>query len=405
MRVALRYDVLVVGGGIIGLATARTLQRLRPGLRLAVVEKEPALGRHQTGHNSGVLHSGVYYKPGSLKATLCTRGKQAMEEFATEHEIPFERVGKLIVAVDETELPRLDDLRDRATANGVPGLRELAREEISEIEPAVVGVRGLHVPYTGIIDYSAVTAALAEEVRAAGGEIQVGEEVVRTTPTSRGVTVTTRGQDLETRTVIACAGLQSDRLARRSGLSVPLRIVPFRGDYYTLVGRAAELVRGLVYPVPDPQFPFLGVHFTRKMDGSVVAGPNAVLSLARERYRRTGFDPRDAYSALTFPGIWRFVVRHGRLAASEVWRDAVKRAFVADMARYVPAVTGADARFGPSGIRAQAMRRDGTLVDDFVIEGRDRMMHVLNAPSPGATSSLAIGEEIAGRAISDLLDA
>jgi L-2-hydroxyglutarate oxidase LhgO len=401
--VAKNYDVAVVGGGILGLATARALQRQRPGVKLALLEKEPTLASHQTGHNSGVLHSGVYYTPGSLKAELCRRGKEQMEAFAAEHEIPHRKLGKLIVALDESELRRLADLETRAVANGVPDLRVVEGPEIQEIEPDATGVRALHVPHTGVIDYLAVANALAGEVRAADGDVLVGREVERAVPGSRGVTLQTRDGEVRASAVVACAGLQSDRFAHRSGIDADTKIIPFRGDYYTLTGPSATLVRGLVYPVPDPRFPFLGVHFTRKVDDTVVAGPNAVLSLARESYRRLALNPRDAIEAVTFPGVWRFALRYGRIAAAEVARDVSKRAFLADMRRYVPAVSGDDLTFGPSGIRAQAMTSGGGLVDDFVFAGGDRMLHVLNAPSPGATSSLAIGDEIAARAVRDLL--
>lgn len=400
---AKNYDVAVVGGGILGLATARALQRQRPGVKLALLEKEPTLASHQTGHNSGVLHSGVYYTPGSLKAELCRRGKEQMEAFAAEHEIPHRKLGKLIVALDESELRRLADLETRAVANGVPDLRVVEGPEIQEIEPDATGVRALHVPHTGVIDYLAVANALADEVRAADGDVLVGREVERAVPGSRGVTLQTRDGEVRASAVVACAGLQSDRFAHRSGIDADTKIIPFRGDYYTLTGPSATLVRGLVYPVPDPRFPFLGVHFTRKVDDTVVAGPNAVLSLARESYRRLALNPRDAIEAVTFPGVWRFALRYGRIAAAEVARDVSKRAFLADMRRYVPAVSGDDLTFGPSGIRAQAMTSGGGLVDDFVFAGGDRMLHVLNAPSPGATSSLAIGDEIAVRAVRDLL--
>ena len=396
------YDVAVVGGGILGLATARALQRQRPGLELALLEKEPTLAAHQTGHNSGVLHSGVYYTPGSQKAELCRRGKEQMEAFAAEHEIPHRKLGKLIVALDESELGRLADLELRATANGVPDLRVVEGPEIQEIEPEATGVRALHVPHTGVIDYLAVANALAGEVRAADGDVLLGREVERAVAGSRGVTLQTRDGDVRASAVVACAGLQSDRFAHRSGIDAGTKIIPFRGDYYTLTGPSAALVRGLVYPVPDPRFPFLGVHFTRKVDDKVVAGPNAVLSLARESYRRLALNPRDAIEAVTFPGVWRFALRYGRIAAAEVARDVSKRAFLADMRRYVPAVSGDDLTFGPSGIRAQAMTRGGALVDDFVFAGGDRMLHVLNAPSPGATSSLAIGDAIAAKAFADL---
>lgn len=398
-----KYDVAVVGGGILGLATARALQRLRPGLKLALLEKEAELATHQTGHNSGVLHSGVYYTPGSLKAELCRRGKEELEAFAAEHEIPHRKLGKLIVALDESELGRLAELETRARANRVPDLRVLQGPEIQEIEPEAVGVRALHVPHTGVIDYLAVARALAGEVREAAGDVLLGRKVERAVPSSRGVALQTQEGEVRAAAIVACAGLQSDRFAQRSGIDADTKIIPFRGDYYTLGGASATLVRGLVYPVPDPRFPFLGVHFTRKVDDTVVAGPNAVLSLARESYRRLAFKPRDAFDALSFQGVWRFALRYGRIAAAEVARDVSKRAFLADMRRYVPAVSGDDLTFGPSGIRAQAMTSGGALVDDFVFAGGDRMLHVLNAPSPGATSSLAIGSAIADKALTDLL--
>ena len=398
-----KRDVAVIGAGIIGLATARALLLARPKLRLVVVEKEPQVGFHQTGHNSGVLHSGIYYTPGSLKATLCRKGKAALEAYAEERGIPFARHGKLIVAIDESEYGRLDELQRRATANGLEGLRVLSSTEIAEVEPAAAGLRALHAPETGVIDYGAVTRALADDVRLLGGSVNLGEEVRGIAVRNGTVALSATSGTIEAANLISCGGLQSDRIAQAAGVRPPVRIVPFRGDYYTLAAAAAANVRGLIYPVPDPRFPFLGVHFTRKIDGSVVAGPNAVLALAREGYSRTALVPRDAVAAIAYSGVWRFVLRHSRIAAGEVWRDLSKGAFVEDMRRYVPSITAADVTFGPSGIRAQAMLPDGGLVDDFLIEGTSRMMFVLNAPSPGATASLAIGEELANRAFRDLL--
>lgn len=398
-----RQDVAVIGGGIIGLATARALLRARPSLRVTVLEKEREVGRHQTGHNSGVLHSGIYYTPGSLKAVLCREGKEAMERYADERGIEYVRRGKLIVAIHESEFGRLDELHRRAVANGIQGLRSLSAAEIAEVEPNAVGLRALLAAETGVIDYAAVARALADDVRSLGGTVALDAGVRGIAARNGGVVIETTARDVETATLIACAGLQSDRIARLAGLRPPTRIVPFRGDYYTIETGAGTQVRGLIYPVPDPQFPFLGVHFTRKLDGSVVAGPNAVLALSREGYRRLSFRARDAVAALAYGGVWRFVLRHGRIAASEVWRDLSKRAFVADMQRYVPSIEAGEVTFGPSGIRAQAMTPQGGLVDDFLIEGAPRMMFVLNAPSPGATASLAIGRELAERAQRDLL--
>lgn len=398
MKGSKAYDVVVIGAGILGLATARELLGSRPGLRLAVVEKESRIGVHQTGHNSGVVHSGIYYAPGSLKARLCTTGKAALERFVADRGLPYERCGKLIVALDERELPRLAELERRATANGVRGLRMLNGDELREVEPNAIGLRALHAPETGIADYASIAASFADDVGEAGGELLLSTTVVRVDERGRVIVVETSGGELAASALIGCAGLQSDRLAALAGTQPRVRIVPFRGDYYTLRPAARALVRGLLYPVPDPAFPFLGVHFTRLTDGRVIAGPNAVPSLARERYRRAAFDARDAMSALTYPGFWRFARRHARFGAGEIWRDLVNRAYVRDMQRYLPAVTAADVEFGPSGIRAQALARDGKLVDDFVLERTRRQLHVLNAPSPAATASLAIAAHLASEA-------
>ena len=396
------YDVVVVGAGILGLATARQLLHMRPGLRLALVEKEAAIASHQTGHNSGVVHSGIYYAPGSLKARLCTAGKAALERYAADRGLPYERCGKLIVATGESELGRLAELERRALANGVGGLRVLDGSELQSVEPNAVGVRALHAPETAIVDYSAVARAFAEDVHTAGGEVRLGTSVVGLDERERTVVVQTTTGSFTATALVGCAGLQSDRLVALAGRRPSVRIVPFRGDYYTLKPRARRLVNGLVYPVPDPAFPFLGVHFTRLVDGRVIAGPNAVLALARERYGRASVDLRDLAATLGYAGFWRFARRHVRFGAGELWRDIVKRAYVRDMQRYVPAVTVDDVEFGPSGIRAQALGPDGRLVDDFVLERTGRQLHVLNAPSPAATASLAIAEHIAGQA-ADLL--
>ncbi len=401
--VTTQSDVVIVGAGILGLATARAMLHERPKLSITVVDKEPEVGLHQTGHNSGVLHSGIYYRPGSLKATLCLRGKQALEHYADDRGLGISRVGKLIVATRVEEHGRLGELQRRAEANGVAGLRELNAAEIREIEPNAVGTRALHAPETAIVDYRSVARSLADDVRAAGSEVVLGHAVRSVATTARGVRLETTGGPIEAGHLIGCAGLQSDRLARLAGIDVRARIIPFRGDYYTLRPTATPAVRGLVYPVPDPAFPFLGVHFTPTISGAVIAGPNAVLALSREGYRRAAFNAKDAGSSLAFAGLWRFAHRHWRMAAGEIWRDLSKRAFVADMQRYVPSVTATDVIFGPSGIRAQAMTADGNLVDDFLIQGGNRMMHVLNAPSPGATASLAIGQELARRAFDELI--
>jgi L-2-hydroxyglutarate oxidase LhgO len=370
-------DFAVVGGGLVGLATARALLERQPGARLAVFEKEPELGKHQSGRNSGVVHAGVYYAPGSLKARLCREGRAALLAFADEHGIPYAVRGKVIVATSPTEQPRLEELKQRAIANGVQGVRELDLDALREIEPHVSGFRGLHVPESAVIDFRAVLDALAQDVRARGGDVLLGRNVERVDELAAG-------------RVVACAGLQADRLAHTEH-----RIVPFRGDYFVLRGPSAGLIRGLVYPVPDPAFPFLGVHFTRRHDEAVWAGPNAVPSLARERYRRLGFDLRDALDLAGSRGLRRLARRYWRTGALELWRDVVKRAAVREMRRYVPDIDPADVAFGPCGIRAQVVGRDGTLVDDFLLEHEGNVLHVVNAPSPAATACLAIGARVA----------
>ena len=393
-----KLDVVVIGAGLVGLATAMALAEARPGLGLAVLEKEQAVGRHQSGHNSGVIHAGLYYPPGSLKAQLCTAGRRAMMEFAREHQIPFRQTGKLVVATRERELAPLAALAERGRANGL-AVREVGPAEITGIEPSVRGLRALHIPESGVIDYRQVAEAYAGAVRDAGGQVRCGHGVAALARTADGWVAETTAGPVRARNVIACAGLQADRIAAMTGhRGQEYRIVPFRGDYYTFRPAAAGLVRGLVYPVPDPAFPFLGVHFTRGVDGTLHAGPNAVPALAREGYGRLAVNGRDLLDELRFPGLRRLARRYARTGALEIYRDLVKPAYLAELRRYVPAVTAADVTFGPSGIRAQCLRRSGDLVDDFLIEEDDGIIHVLNAPSPAATASLVIGRHIAGRA-------
>jgi L-2-hydroxyglutarate oxidase LhgO len=375
------------------LATAFRLQEARPGIDIAVVDKEQSVAVHQTGHNSGVLHSGVYYRPGSLKARLCREGKAALEAFAAEHGIPVDRCGKVIVATHPGELGRLEALRARAAGNGVPGVEEVGPAGLRDLEPHAAGLRALHVPDTAIVDFALVARALAHEVVAAGGTLHLGRPVDRIHAGSGGTVLRSRAGDVRARHVITCAGLYSDRLVRTKKPDDE-RILPFRGDYYTLRDQARHLVRALIYPVPDPALPFLGAHFTRRIDGSVWAGPNAVLALAREGYRRTDVDLREVAAIASFGGFWRLARRHWRTGGAEVWRDVVTPAYVRQLRRYVPAVSAADLTFGPSGVRAQAVRRDGALVDDFTIVASPEVIEVRNAPSPGATSALAIGRHI-----------
>jgi L-2-hydroxyglutarate oxidase len=394
-----RTDVAVIGGGILGLAVARDFLGRRPDLRLVVLEKEAELATHQTGHNSGVLHAGLYYAPGSLKARLCREGKAALERYAEEKGIPVERCGKLVVALDESELGRFEALRERAEANGVPGLEVVGQERLREIEPAAAGIRALWSPGTGIVDFRRVALAYADDVRAAGGQIETSRAVTGISERPDGLVLETSRGDLQARNVVACAGLWADRVAAMSADPGRERIIPFRGDYYTLTPDARSLVRGLIYPVPDPRFPFLGVHFTKRIDGEVWAGPNAVLAFAREGYRRRDVSVRDLGSVLTDRGFLRLAGRYWRMGAAELWRDMSKRAFLGELRRYVPALRGDQVTFGPSGVRAQALDPDGTLVDDFRLGGSGRVLHVRNAPSPAATASLAIGAELAGTAI------
>lgn len=381
---------VVIGAGIVGLATAYRLVSDRPGAGVTVLDKESRVAAHQTGHNSGVIHAGVYYAPGSLKARLCRAGSQSMVDFCAEHGIAAQVCGKLIVATEEAELPRLRALHERAVANGLAA-RLLSAEEAREYEPHVSAVAAIHVPTTGIVDFGAVCRRLAELVEKGGGQIRLGARVTGIRVTGGEQVVQTTAGEFVADTVINCAGLHSDRIARLAGFDPPARIIPFRGEYYELRPERRDLVRALIYPVPDPRFPFLGVHLTRMIDGSVHAGPNAVLATAREGYGWTRVNPRDLADIAAWPGIWRLARRHLRYGLAEVRRSLSRRRFAAALARLVPEVTVADLVPAEAGVRAQAVRRDGGLVDDFLIERRPGQLHVLNAPSPAATSALEIG--------------
>lgn len=389
-------DVLVVGGGIVGLATARALA-LEHGLAVELLEAESRLAAHQTGHNSGVIHSGLYYRPGSRKAATCAAGRDALYRYVAERGIAHERCGKVVVAVEDAELPRLDELERRGRANGLAGLERLDAAGVREHEPHAASVAGLWVPETGIVDYGAVAEAFAADVRAARGTITTGARVERIARGRDAVVVTAGGARRAAPFLVACAGLESDRVARAAGLEPGARIVPFRGDYYELAPAARGLVRGLVYPVPDPDLPFLGVHFTRRVDGTVEAGPNAVLAWRRAGYSRTSFSLADAATTLSYAGFWRMAPRHARVAWSEYRRAFSRRRFVASLRRLVPELAEGDVRRAGCGVRAQALGRDGRLLDDFVWAEAERMLHVINAPSPAATAALAIGREIAAR--------
>jgi 2-hydroxyglutarate dehydrogenase len=391
-------DVAVVGAGILGLATARELLRRRPGMKLVVVDKEAEVGVHQTGHNSGVIHAGIYYKPGSLKARLCVDGAARMYAFCEEHGIRAERCGKLIVALGPDELPRLDELERRGIENRVPGLRRVRAEEIAEIEPECTGVAGLHSPATGIVDFAAVARALADEVRAAGGEVVLGREVSELRRNGSELVLATADGELTARGAVVCGGPWSDRLAVTAGADPDPRIVPFRGAYLRLKPEARGLVRGLIYPVPDPSLPFLGVHLTRHVSGDVWLGPTALLAPGRDAYRLRTVRPRDLADSLRWPGTWRMMRRWWRTGLSEIRYAASRRTFVAACARYVPALRPEHVQGGPAGVRAQAVLRDGSLADDFLFSETPGALHVRNAPSPAATSALAIADVIADRA-------
>jgi len=394
---SLKADVAVIGGGIVGLSAAYRLTQRRPGIKVVVLEKEPAVARHQTGRNSGVLHSGIYYKPGSLRAANCRAGKLAMEAFCRDEGVPFELCGKVIVATREDELPRLDVLFERGRANGV-SCELIGPERLKEIEPHAAGIRAIHVPEAGIVDYAAVCERLVEKVRAAGGDILLGARVTGIETRSASVVVKNAARDAEVNVVVNCAGLHSDRVARMGGAIPKAKIVPFRGEYFTLRPDAERLVRGLIYPVPDPRFPFLGVHFTRMIGGGVECGPNAVLAFAREGYTKTALNLADLAEALTYPGFLRMAARHWRTGLGEMWRSVSKGAFVRALQRLVPELRADDLDPAPAGVRAQALGRDGALVDDFLIEEEGRVVNVLNAPSPAATSALNVGALIAEKA-------
>ena len=387
--------VIVVGGGIVGLATAFRLGERFPGAAITVLEKESGVGRHQTGHNSGVLHCGLYYKPGSVKARLAVTGIRQMVEFCGDNGIPHEVCGKLVVAADESELARLDDLAKRGAANGLEGLRRLGRDEMREIEPHVGGVAALRVPQEGIVDYAKVCETLVQKLEARGSKVVTSARVTRLRPSGAGWVAETPAGDFAANFLINCAGLHSDRVSQLAGERREVRILPFRGEYYQIRRERQHLVRNLIYPVPDPQFPFLGVHFTRLIHGGVEAGPNAVLAFKREGYRKTDFDARDLFDALSYSGFWRFLRRYPSMCWYELRRSFSRELFCGSLQRLVPEIQPGDLETGGAGVRAQAITPEGELVQDFQLVARANALHVLNAPSPAATASLAIGAEIA----------
>lgn len=389
------YDIAVVGGGIVGLATARDLLLRHPNLKLVLLEKEPALSRHQSGHNSGVIHSGIYYPPGSLKARLCVEGRKAVWAYCDRKGIEYRNVGKLIVATDESELARLDTFMKRGIDNGIEGLEMLDADAIEKREPAIRGLRAIWSPMTGIIDWAQVALAYGDDVRESGGDIYTGREVTGFVRKNGLTQIKTPEGDFEARYVITCGGLFSDRLAKLSGGKTDPKIVPFRGDYFVLRPEKRHLVTTNIYPVSDQQFPFLGVHFTPRMDGSIWLGPNAVLAFAREGYSFFKVNPRDLVESFTYPGFIKVIGKYWKNGIGEMYRDLSKEAYVKALQRYMPTLSPDDCLPGSSGVRAQAIDSNGEMLDDFLFEGSEGIMHVRNAPSPAATSSLAIGRHIA----------
>lgn len=388
-------QLVVVGGGIVGLATARQLLVDHPGLSLKVLEKGATVAGQQTGHNSGVIHSGLYYRPGSFKAKFCTLGRDRLYDYCQQQGIPYRRCGKVVVALDELEVGRLRQLQERGVANGLDGLRWLDQDELRQIEPDVSGIAGLQVPQTGVVDYTVVAARMVRDIEAAGGEVVTGCRVEKIDRLGSGFELGTSTGRVTCQQLINCAGLQSDLIANLAGIDPGVRIIPFRGEYYHLGARGAEQVRHLIYPVPDPELPFLGVHFTRSIDDQVEAGPNAVLAFSREGYRCRDISPTDLWQMLRFPGFWRLSCRQWRTGVAEWQRSLSRRRFLADLQRLLPGIVDADLAGWGSGVRAQAVDRQGRLLDDFVIESSEGMIHVLNAPSPAATASLAIGDHVA----------
>lgn len=398
----MNFDVIIVGGGIVGLATAFRILESQPRLKILLLEKEGKLAAHQTGNNSGVLHSGLYYKPGSEKAKLSVGGLQQMISFCREHGIAHEQCGKIVVATDENELPRLENLWERGNANGLLGLRKLNPQQIKEIEPHAAGLAAIHVPQEGIVDYPAVCEKLGELIRKNGGKIRLNTRVKKIISDNTEHIVETSARNFRAKFVVTCGGLHSDRLVKMSGQKPTAKIIPFRGEYFQIKEKRQFLVRNLIYPVPDPKFPFLGVHFTRLIRGGIEAGPNAVLAFAREGYKWTNFNARDFAESLAFPGLWKFLAKYPSIAGYEIRRSLSKMEFTRSLQKLVPEIQPSDLETGGAGVRAQAMTADGKLVEDFCFEEQRGILHVINAPSPAATASLAIGAKISEKVLTQL---
>lgn len=390
---SLFYDIIFIGGGIVGTASALKLLEKKK-LRVLLLEAEDSLAKHQTGNNSGVIHSGLYYKPGSLKALNCTRGREMLYKFCEEHSIPHEKCGKIVVATDESELPQLNMLEERGLANGLEGIKRLSRNEIKEYEPFANGIEALFIPQTGIVDYVAVTNKYAKLLMKLGGEIKLNSEVVSIKVNCNQIMVSTKEEEFRSKFLVNCGGLYSDKVAKMSGVNPDVKIIPFRGEYYKLKNDKQHFVKNLIYPVPDPQFPFLGVHFTRMIHGGVEAGPNAVLAFKRTGYKKSDIDISQISEMLLYPGFWKMAKKHYKMGWKEFKRSFSKKLFVKSLQKLIPELTEDDIIPGGSGVRAQALDRDGKLLDDFRIIQTDKMIHVLNAPSPAATASLSIGDTI-----------
>ena len=390
-----KFDVTIIGAGIIGLGTAISILKKHPKIQLAILEKDQQVAAHQTGHNSGVIHSGIYYKPGSLKAKFCVEGRASMAKFCVENNLQYQKCGKLIVAYNEEEIPRLEVLMKRGNANLVQGLELIGPERIREIEPNAVGLKALYAPNTAIVNYSEVSELFAKNIKNNGAEILLNSKFLGSKTLHNSTIINTSNGDIETKCVINCAGLYSDRVAKSMGIKPKLRIIPFRGEYYSLIPEKSDLINGLIYPVPDPQFPFLGVHLTKNVKGFIEAGPNAVLAFSREGYRKIDFHPYDIINTITYPGFVKFSIKNLKTGIMEINRSFRKNIFLKDLQKMVPSLKSSDLIKGGSGVRAQAIASDGSMIDDFAIEMGNRSIHVLNAPSPGATSSLIIGDYIA----------
>lgn len=395
------FDLIIIGGGIVGLASAMKLLKKAPQLKIAVLEKESQIAIHQTGNNSGVIHSGIYYKPESLKAKNCIKGAKEMIDFCQENQIPFNLCGKLIVALKSEEIPRLEELERRGKANGVPGLEKVGPERLKEIEPNACGIQALYSPNTGIIDYKKVAATYAQKIKQMGGQIILNQQVKKIIQNHDEIILTTQNDEYRTSNVINCAGLHADRIAKMSGIeNFPFRVIPFRGEYYDFIPEKYSLVKGLIYPIPDPRFPFLGVHVTRMINGKVEAGPNAVLALSREGYTKTKINVKDCADFLSYKGFWAMAKRYWRMGIYELYRSYSKKAFTRDVQQLFPCIQESDLIPGNAGVRAQIVTHEGKLADDFIIEKQRRMIHILNAPSPAATASLSIGNDVSDLALS-----